>query len=103
MAQSIATLLVVVVALVGGTALPCSAEERNVSPDGAVAGSVANSGWYTAVQVVDAATGRGVPHVCLSTVNNARYWTDSGGYAAVREPGLENTGLYELDSGGRVQ
>ncbi len=41
-----------------------------------------------AVHVVDDRTGRGVPMVQLRTTNNVRWYTDSGGYAAVDEPGL---------------
>ena len=40
------------------------------------------------VQVVDRATGRGVPLVELRTVNGLLHVTDSAGWAAVAEPGL---------------
>jgi hypothetical protein len=40
------------------------------------------------IQVIDEATGRGVPLVELRTVNDARYVTDSNGVVAFREPGL---------------
>ena len=40
------------------------------------------------IQVVDAATGRGVPLVELETVHGAVYVTDRAGVAAVVEPGL---------------
>ena len=40
------------------------------------------------IQVVDAATGRGVPLVELRTVNKAVWWTDSNGIVAFDEPGL---------------
>lgn len=43
---------------------------------------------YFRVTVVDQETGRGVPLVELSTVNDIRYWTDSAGVVAFREPGL---------------
>jgi hypothetical protein len=43
---------------------------------------------YFAIQVVDDATGRGVPLVELSTVNHISYWTDSNGWIAFQEPGL---------------
>jgi hypothetical protein len=43
---------------------------------------------YFVIKVVDEQTGRGVPLVELETVNNIRYWTDSGGLAAIYEPGL---------------
>lgn len=41
------------------------------------------------IEVVDAATGRGVPLVELETVHGVVYVTDSAGRAAVLEPGLE--------------
>lgn len=41
-----------------------------------------------AIEVVDAATGRGVPLVELKTVNNIRFVTDSNGLVAVFEPEL---------------
>jgi hypothetical protein len=41
-----------------------------------------------AIEVVDDATGRGVPLVELKTVHSVRYYTDSSGLAAVDEPGL---------------
>ena len=40
------------------------------------------------IQVVDDATGRGVPLVELKTVNDIRYVTDSAGVIAFHEPGL---------------
>ncbi|MBN1511093.1 MAG: hypothetical protein JXB13_03690, partial [Phycisphaerae bacterium] len=40
------------------------------------------------IQVVDEATGRGVPLIELRTVNQIRYVTDSQGYVAFLEPGL---------------
>jgi hypothetical protein len=40
------------------------------------------------IQVVDAATGRGVPLVELRTVHNLRYVTDSGGWVAIDDPEL---------------
>jgi hypothetical protein len=43
---------------------------------------------YFEIQVVDEATGRGVPLVELRTVNRIRLVTDSQGYAAFLEPGL---------------
>ncbi len=43
---------------------------------------------YFGIQVVDAETGRGVPMVGLSTVNNISYYTDSAGWIAFHEPGL---------------
>ena len=50
--------------------------------------SAAAPARYFTVEVVDEATGRGVPLVELQTVNAVRYYTDSNGIAAVDEPGL---------------
>jgi hypothetical protein len=47
-----------------------------------------------AIEVVDDATGRGVPLVELRTVGNVLYVTDSAGLAAVREPGLIGQTVY---------
>ena len=41
-----------------------------------------------AIEVVDSATGRGVPLIELRTVNDIRYVTDSRGIVAFDEPGL---------------
>jgi hypothetical protein len=46
-----------------------------------------SSGWF-AIRVVDAETSRGVPMVELETVNHLRFYTDSTGTVAFREPGL---------------
>ena len=43
---------------------------------------------YFTIQVIDAATGRGVPLVELRTVDKASWWTDSNGIVAFDEPGL---------------
>ena len=43
---------------------------------------------YFHIQVFDAETGRGVPLVELTTVNNIRHITDSAGNIAFAEPGL---------------
>lgn len=43
---------------------------------------------YFKIQVVDEATGRGVPLVELRTVNEARFVTDNAGLVAFNEPGL---------------
>jgi hypothetical protein len=43
---------------------------------------------YFAIEVLDEATGRGVPLVELRTVNDIRLVTDSAGLAAFDEPGL---------------
>jgi len=49
---------------------------------------LADSEDYFTIQVVDEATGRGVPLVELETVNHAVYVTDSNGLVAYHEPGL---------------
>ena len=50
----------------------------------------AEPGPYFAIQVVDEATGRGVPMVELQTTSGARCYTDSNGLIAFYEPGLMN-------------
>jgi hypothetical protein len=52
-----------------------------------------SSDWF-AIRVVDAETKRGVPLVELKTVNHLRYYTDSNGWVAFREPGLMNRQLF---------
>jgi hypothetical protein len=52
-----------------------------------------------AIQVVDAATGRGVPLIELKTVHGVRLVTDSNGIAAFREPGLMNESVFFYVSG----
>ncbi|MBT4228309.1 MAG: hypothetical protein HOD74_12175, partial [Verrucomicrobia bacterium] len=47
-----------------------------------------------AIRVVDAETGRGVPLVELETVNHLRFYTDSNGTVAFREPGLMNRQIF---------
>jgi len=49
---------------------------------------------YFKIQVVDSATGRGVPLVELRTVNNIRCYTDSNGIVAFYEPGLMNQEVF---------
>ena len=49
---------------------------------------------YFVIQVVDEATGRGVPLVELKTVNEVAYWTDSAGVVAFYEPGLMNQTVF---------
>ncbi|QDU37385.1 hypothetical protein Mal4_16960 [Maioricimonas rarisocia] len=49
---------------------------------------------YFTIRVVDADTGRGVPLVELTTVNNIRLVTDSNGIAAFHEPGLMNRQIW---------
>ena len=46
------------------------------------------------LQVVDDETGRGVPLVELTTVNNIRYVTDSNGIVAFDEPGLMDQSVF---------
>lgn len=43
---------------------------------------------YFKIQVVDEATGRGIPLVELLTANEVRYYTDSNGIVALDEPGF---------------
>ena len=45
-------------------------------------------GRYFAIRVIDRATGRGIPLVCLQTDNAIRFYTDSNGIVAFYEPGL---------------
>ena len=47
-----------------------------------------------AITVVDDQTGRGVPLVELTTVNNLRFITDSAGVVAFNEPGLMNQRVF---------
>lgn len=47
-----------------------------------------------AVELVDEATGRGVPLVELRTVHSVRTWTDSGGIAAIDEPELSGQEVF---------
>ena len=47
-----------------------------------------------AIEVVDAETGRGVPLVELTTVDNQRFVTDSNGLIAFNEPGLMDQTVY---------
>ena len=44
--------------------------------------------------MVDDETGRGVPLIELRTVNALRYYTDSNGVVAFREPGLMGTDVF---------
>jgi hypothetical protein len=56
---------------------------------------------YFAIEVVDAATGRGVPLVELKTTNDIRYVTDSSGLVAFDEPGLLGDNVFfEVSSPG---
>ena len=49
---------------------------------------------YFVIKIVDEETGRGVPLVELSTVNNMLYYTDNNGIVAFYEPGLMNTEVF---------
>lgn len=49
---------------------------------------------YFAIEVLDEATGRGVPLVELKTVNSSSWWTDSNGIVAFNEPGLMDIEVY---------
>lgn len=49
---------------------------------------------YFIIKIVDEETGRGVPLVELSTVNNMLYYTDNNGIVAFYEPGLMNTDVF---------
>lgn len=63
--------------------------------------SAMNAEKYFKIQVVDSATGRGVPLVELQTVNNIRYFTDSNGVVAFHEPGLmDQTIFFHIKSHG---
>jgi hypothetical protein len=65
-----------VVAVAGGLLFTaCTAQARDAND-------------YFAIEVIDAATGRGVPLVELKTTNDVRYYTDSNGLVAFDEPGL---------------
>ncbi len=61
----------------------------------------ADPGDYFRIQVVDDATGRGVPLVELKTVHGVSYWTDSAGVVAFNEPGLmDQTVFFNVSSHG---
>ena len=56
-------------------------------------------GDYFVVRVTDEATGRGVPLIELKLPNEVRYWTDSAGIAAMREPAFEKHEVFVAVSG----
>jgi hypothetical protein len=64
----------------------------------------AESAWVDTpfrITVVDEKTGRGVPLVELETVHHVRYYTDSNGIVAFREPGLmDETVFFHVKSHG---
>jgi len=49
---------------------------------------------YAEIRVVDAATGRGVPLVELTTVNQLKFVTDNAGRVAFREPEMMNREIF---------
>ncbi|TXT21858.1 MAG: hypothetical protein FD138_3947, partial [Planctomycetota bacterium] len=53
-----------------------------------MAGSVSAADGLFAIRVLDEQTGRGVPLVELKTVSQQRFFTDSAGVVAIREPEL---------------
>ena len=58
------------------------------------AAAAAGAGEPFAIEVVDAATGRGVPLIELRTVNEIRMITDSAGLIAFDEPGLMGRSVF---------
>jgi hypothetical protein len=56
--------------------------------------STAGPNDYFKIQILDEATGRGVPLVEMRTVNKASWWTDSNGIVAFNEPGLMDIEVY---------
>ena len=58
------------------------------------AAMAAETNPYFAIHVVDDATGRGVPLVELKTTNDVKYYTDSAGYVAYRDPDLMGGEVY---------
>src|SRR4051812_14130335 len=60
----------------------------------AILTSAAGAAGPFGVQMVDDQTGRGVPMVRLETTSRQRYYTDSGGYAAIDDPALMNQKVF---------
>ncbi len=54
---------------------------------------------YFGIQVIDEATGRGVPLITLKTTSNLTFVTDSAGWIAVNEPGLMDVETFFQVSG----
>jgi hypothetical protein len=54
---------------------------------------------YFVVRVTDEATGRGVPLIELKLPNEVKYWTDSAGIVAMREPAFEKHDVFVAVSG----
>src|SRR5206468_10138455 len=59
-----------------------------------LAPSTADRNEHFTITVVDDQTGRGVPQVELKTTNELRFYTDSNGIIAIREPGLMEQEVY---------
>lgn len=57
-------------------------------------GCAADQTEFFAIQVLDEATGRGVPLVELETINHLRFVTDSRGWIAIGEPDLLGRKVY---------
>src|SRR5438105_733028 len=72
----------------------CSARKTAPKVLPACPAPAADAKDYFAIKVVDDETGRGVPLVELRTVNALRYYTDSNGLVAFREPGLMDTDVF---------
>jgi len=83
---------VAVALALGATAAPAAMPTRRASP--AADSADAAPAPYFAIEVVDDATGRGVPLVELRTVNEIRYHTDSAGLVAFHEPGLMDRDVF---------
>jgi hypothetical protein len=77
-------ILIVILLLVG-----CQPARNNSSSP-----KIAESSPYFAIEVVDAATGRGVPMVELRSTNDIRHYTDSNGLVAFNEPGLMGRNVF---------
>lgn len=64
-------------------------------------GAAAERSEFFKIQVVDEATGRGIPLIELKTVLNQRFITDSAGVVAIREPELfEQTVFFQVGGHG---
>ncbi|MCX5644739.1 MAG: hypothetical protein NTZ17_08635 [Phycisphaerae bacterium] len=68
--------------------LPIGQKHVYASVDMAPSSSGKATSEYFTIQVIDRQTGRGVPLVELRTTNSIRFFTDSNGIVAFREPGL---------------
>jgi hypothetical protein len=79
--------------LLGFAANTLSAANRLPVSDARMA-ALPPANLFFQIQVVDDATGRGIPLVELETVNHLRYVTDSAGRVAFFEPGLMEEPVY---------